>query len=240
MTSVKKINTKLKKKGGYNLKQKTLKEYREKRELTRPEVAKLINKTVTFVYMLETGRRKPSDKTKEQLAKLEINSKVIAGSTVLVEYTMEVKNEGELAGYVNEIVDYIPSDLTFSSEINKDWYVSTDGNLHTTALSNAIINPGETKTVTLTLVKTMTDSNAGVTINKAEIAKSSNEYSIPDIDSKAGNAKQGEDDISTAEVIISINTGIAYTIGIIVAILAITATGITVIYLNRRKEASHE
>ncbi len=70
MTSVKKINTKLKKKGGYNLKQKTLKEYREKRELTRPEVAKLINKTVTFVYMLETGRRKPSDKTKEQLAKL--------------------------------------------------------------------------------------------------------------------------------------------------------------------------
>lgn len=52
------------------MKQKTLKELREKRGLTRPEVAKLINKTVTFIYMLETGRRKASDETKEQLAKL--------------------------------------------------------------------------------------------------------------------------------------------------------------------------
>ena len=52
------------------MKQKTLKELREKRGLTRQEVAKLINKTVTFIYMLETGRRKASDETKEQLAKL--------------------------------------------------------------------------------------------------------------------------------------------------------------------------
>ena len=199
-----------------------------------------LNKYVTKLTVQNSAGTTVKQYNKEQLAKLEINSKVIAGSTVLVEYTMEVKNEGELAGYVNEIIDYIPSDLTFSSEINKDWYVSTDGNLHTAALSNTIINPGETKTITLTLVKRMTDSNAGVTINKAEIAKSSNEYSIPDIDSKAGNEKQGEDDMSTAEVIISINTGIAYTIGIIVGILAITATGITVIYMKRRKEASHE
>lgn len=70
MTSVKQINTKLKRKEGYLLKQKTLKELREKRGLTRPEVAKLINKTVTFIYMLETGKRKASDETKEQLAKL--------------------------------------------------------------------------------------------------------------------------------------------------------------------------
>ena len=52
------------------MKQKTLKELREKRGLTRAEAAKLINKTVTFMYMLETGKRKASDETKEQLAKL--------------------------------------------------------------------------------------------------------------------------------------------------------------------------
>lgn len=199
-----------------------------------------LNKYVTKLTVQNSAGTTVKQYNKEQLAKLEINSKVVAGSTVLVEYTMEVKNEGELAGYVNEIVDYIPSDLTFSSEINKDWYISTDGNLHTTALSNLIIKPGETRTVSLILVKKMTDSNTGVTINKAEIAKASNEYSIPDIDSKAGNGKQGEDDTSKAEVIISLNTGLGYTIGIIVAILGITATGITVIYLKRRKEANHE
>lgn len=200
-----------------------------------------LNKYVTKLTVQNSSGTTVKQYNKEKLAKLEINSKVLAGSTLLVEYTMEVKNEGELPGYANEIIDYIPKDLTFSSEINKDWYISTDGNLHTTSLSNVLINPGETKTITLTLVKKMTEGNTGVTINKAEIAKSSNEYSIPDIDSKAGNGKQGEDDISTAEVIISINTGMAYTIGIIAAILVVTATGITVIYIKRRKEAvNHE
>lgn len=52
------------------MKGKTLKDLRQKRGLTQQEVAKLINKTVTFISLLETGRRNASDETKMQLAKL--------------------------------------------------------------------------------------------------------------------------------------------------------------------------
>ena len=198
-----------------------------------------LNKYITKVTVQNSSGTVVKEYSKEQLAKIEIDSKNLAGSTVLVEYEMEVKNEGEIAGYANEIVDYIPKDLTFSSEMNKDWYISTDGNLHTTALSKTLIEPGETQTIKLVLVKTMTENNTGLTSNKAEIAKSSNDLSIPDKDSKAGNSAQAEDDISTAEVIISIRTGVGFTIGIITAIIAITATGI-IVYTKKRKEVSHE
>lgn len=198
-----------------------------------------LNKYITKVTVQNSSGTITKQYSKEQLAKIEIDAKNLAASTVLVEYTIEVKNEGEIAGYANEIVDYIPKDLSFSSQINKDWYISTDGNLHTTALAKELINPGETKTITLTLVKTMTENNTGLTTNKAEIVKSSNELSIPDRDSKAGNNVQNEDDMSTAELIISIRTGIEFTIGIITVILAITTAGI-VIYTKKRKEANHE
>ena len=77
----------------------------------------------------------------------------------------------------------------------------------------------------------MTENNTGVTTNKAEIAKSSNELSIPD--------KDTADNTSSAELIVSIRTGVEVSIGIIIAIIAMTATGI-VVYTKKRKEAKHE
>ena len=198
-----------------------------------------LNKSITKVTVQNSTGTQVKQYNKEQLAKLEIDSKTLAGSTVLVEYTIEVKNEGEIAGYANELVDYMPRDLTFNSEINKDWYKSTDGNLHSTALSKELIEPGQTVAVTLTLVKTMTEANTGLTSNKAEIAKSSNDYLIPDKDSKAGNTAQGEDDMSTAELIVSIRTGVGYTIGVITTMVVIATAG-TIVFIKKRKEASHE
>ena len=190
-----------------------------------------LNKYISKVTVQNSAGTVVKQYNKEQLAKIEIDAKLLASSTVLVEYTIEVTNEGELAGYANEIVDYMPKDMTFSSEINKSWYKSTDGNVHTTALSKEIIQPGETKQVVLTLTKAMTENNTGVTTNKAEIAKSSNELSIPD--------KDTGDNTSSAELIVSIRTGIELSIGIIIAIIAITTTGI-VVYTKKRKEANHE
>lgn len=198
-----------------------------------------LNKYISKITVQNKEGTTVKEYNKEQLAKLEIDSKQLAGSTVLIEYQMRITNEGELAGYANEIVDYMPSDLSFSSEINKDWYMSTDGNLHNTSLSKDIIEAGETKVLTLTLVKTMTNNNVGRTINTAEIAKASNELSIPDKDSTPANKVQGEDDISTAEVIISIRTGLALSIGIIVTIIALSVGGITV-YTIKRKGVHHE
>lgn len=48
----------------------TLKKLREKKGLTQEEVAKLTNKTVTFISLLENGKRNASDSTKKELAKI--------------------------------------------------------------------------------------------------------------------------------------------------------------------------
>lgn len=157
-----------------------------------------------------------------KLAKIELDSKNISGTTVVIEYVIQVKNEGEVAGYVNEVVDYMPKDLSFNSAMNKDWYQLTDGNVYSKKLMNDVINPGETKTLTLTLTKFMNQKNMGTIINTAEINNASNNLAINDIDSVPGNKVNEEDDISTAQTIISIKTGgiIIYTIlGIIMLIL---------------------
>ena len=139
----------------------------------------------------------------------------------------EVTNEGEISGYANEIIDYMPKDLVFSSEMNKAWYKNTNGTISNKELANTIINPGETKTVSLTLTKKMTQNNTGTTINIAEIGKSSNDYKVNDKDSIAKNKNEKEDDIGKAELIISLKTGETITyILIIFTIIAIIGVGV--------------
>ena len=111
---------------------------------------------------------------KQSLTKIEIDAKLLSNTNVIIEYNIEVTNEGEIAGYANEVIDYMPKDLTFSSEMNKAWYQNTDGSISSKELSNTIINPGETKSLTLTLTKKMTQNNVGTTINIAEIGQESN------------------------------------------------------------------
>jgi len=52
------------------MKGKNLKQLRIENGLTRKEVAEYAKKTVTFIYLLEIGKRNASDETKEKLAKL--------------------------------------------------------------------------------------------------------------------------------------------------------------------------
>ena len=150
----------------------------------------------------------------------------MANSTVIIEYLIRITNEGELAGYVNEIVDNMPKDLNFSSEMNNNWYQGIGGQLYTKELSNKIINPGKTEEITLTLVKSMNENNTGTTINVAEINETNNDFLISDIDSIPGNNVSEEDDISKAELIISIRTGsVGGYITLIIVIIAIIGIG---------------
>lgn len=171
--------------------------------------------------------------TNTKFAKIEIDSKQLTDSTVIIEYGIKITNEGELAGYANEIIDNMPKDLSFSSEMNNNWYQSTGGELHTKELSNEIINPGETKEISLTLVKSMTANNTGTTINVAEIQDATNDFSIADIDSIPGNKLDQEDDISKVEVIISIKTGSAGGYAALIAII-IAIIGIGIYLIKKR------
>jgi len=142
-----------------------------------------------------------------KLAKVDINPEIVNGSKVFVEYTITVKNQGSIPGKVNKIVDYMPSDFTFDQTLNSGWYMEPGGVLYTRNLVNEYINPGEEREVTLVLLKSMTGENTGLAHNTFEIAEATNRKGIKDIDSTPNN-KLSEDDLSSADLIIGISTGL--------------------------------
>lgn len=194
-----------------------------------------LDKQVSKILIQNTKGTTVREYDNQTMAKVELDAKTINGSTVIIEYKIKVTNNGEVEGYAKKIVDYVPTDLKFSSELNKDWYQVGDS-LYTTSLANEKIKPGETKTVTLTLTKAMTENNTGLVANTAEIAEDYNELGIADSNSTPGNRAKGENDFGLAEVAISIRTGaILYTsVGIvIIAVLGITAA---ILIKNKNKK----
>ena len=144
-----------------------------------------------------------------KLAKTEIAAKYVSGSTVYVEYEMKVTNKGDVAGYAKKIVDYLPEGMTFNSslEANANWYTGTDGNIYSTALAENELAPGESATIKLVLTKQMTEENVGIVNNLAEIYDDYNIYGISDTNSTPANKAQGENDLGTADVVVSVKTG---------------------------------
>lgn len=163
-------------------------------------------------------------------AKIDFEAKYIAQSSMVVEYSITITNEGGVAGYAKKIADYIPTELKFNSELNKDWYEGTNGTVYNSSLANTIINPGESKTVTLILTKNMNNDDFGVFSNSAEIYEASNNYGLLDIDSTPGNKASNEDDYSIANVIVGVKTGQAVIyVTLTMVVLIIIATGVYVI-----------
>lgn len=180
-----------------------------------------LNKTITKVTVKYNGTEQVKEYNDSKLAKLEIHSKKIANTTIVVEYKIEVKNEGDIDAYVNEIVDYAPEGLEFDYYMNPEWTEVGNQNLKNSSLSGQRIAPGETKAVTLYLTKNMSEGSAGVITNAAEISSSSNIFNIKDTDSVEGNKDTEEDDYSEAQLIISVGTGaITYTL-IIISVLVV-------------------
>ena len=196
-----------------------------------------LNKYITRVTVQNSQGTKTTDYDNETFTKVEIAGKQLKGSLVIFEYTIQVKNTGDVAGYVSSIIDYLPSGLTFSSELNSDWYLLGD-NLYTKKFENEIINPGETKEIKLILTKTMTENNVGLINNRAEIYEAYNEYGTLDIDSTPNNQINGEDDLGSADVYVGIKTGATVIAYIIIAIVNIVLIGIAIRLIISKKEIS--
>ena len=167
-----------------------------------------------------------------QVAKVEVLGQNLGKSNAVIEYKIAIKNEGSVAGYVNKIVDYLPEEVSFDTELNPDWYLSDNGNIYNSSLSNDIIKPGETKEVTLVVSLKITEDKLGSMYNDAEIYESYNEQGLKDIDSTAGNKVDSEDDMSQAIVVVSLVTGkiIMYTS---IAILVIALMGFGVFEIKK-------
>ncbi len=196
-----------------------------------------LSKTISKVTITNSEGTKTNEYDNVSLAKVEIAAKHLQNSTVVIEYKIKVKNNGELAGYVKNIVDYKPTDLTFNSSLNPEWY-QEEGNLHTTSLANTKLEAGEEKELTLILTKTMTESNTGLVNNTAEISEAYNNLGIDDVDSTPGNKQKSEDDMGSCNCIISVKTGAAITyITLTLSIIAVMAVGT---YIVSRKVLNKE
>ncbi len=192
-----------------------------------------LNKYITKVTVQNNSGTTEYNYNNEQLAKVEIKAKQMASSTVLVEYQIEVKNNGAVPGTATVIADYLPKGLKFNSEMNTNWYQGTDGNLYTEELKDIMLEPGESKQVKLVLTKAMTSNSTGTFTNAAEIYEDKNDFGLVDTNSTPANKEQKENDYSTAELIISTATGspMMY-IGIIITSMLILGGGI---YLINKK-----
>ena len=193
-----------------------------------------LTKAISKVTVQTKNSTKSYDFDNTDLAKVDINAKYLSGATVIVEYTFTVKNEGELEGYAKQLVDYMPKELEFNTELNKNWHKGNDGNLYTEELANTPIQAGESKTVKLVLTKAMTDTNTGIVNNQAEISKDYNKAGIADKDSTPGDQDQKDDDMSSADLIIGVKTGetLIYISAIIAGIVAVI---LAVIVIKKNK-----
>lgn len=168
-----------------------------------------------------------------KVAKVEIPAKELKNATVIVEYKIVLTNEGSIANYVRKVVDYTPKGMNFNSELNKDWYTSNNGDLYNSSLANTKIEPGQSKEMSLTLIKKMTDTNTGIVNNNAEIYEVYNEEGKQDVDSIAGNKVSGEDDMSSADLVISVKTGDAIIYTIIISSIICIVLAVSIYYIRK-------
>lgn len=192
-----------------------------------------LDKTITRIMESSSKETKEHKYNNLKVAKLDLKAKTVKDTTVVIEYKIKVTNEGAVEGYAKKIVDYIPQDMEFNAELNKDWYVGEDGNIYSTALANTILEPGQSQELTLLLTKTMTENNTGIVNNNAEIYESYNDFGIKDYDSTAGNNIQDEDDQSYADAVLGIKTGEVY-VYTLITLITICIFGLGIYFINKK------
>lgn len=192
-----------------------------------------LDKTISKIIVQNSKETKTYEYNNTTTTKIELPSKYMKNTNMIIEYEIKITNIGDAEGYVKNVVDYLPSGLKFNSELNKDWYV-LNSNAYNTSLANEKILPGESKSLKIVLTKTITSENSEIVNNVAEIAESYSPSGIESKNSKSNNKVQGESDMNNADIIIGIATG-----EIVVNVALITVLSLIVIvsgaYLINKK-----
>ena len=179
-----------------------------------------IEKTIDTVKTVESKGTEKEHKYKEgtKLGKLEVSAKNLVGTKVYVTYKIKVTNNGETKGYIEQVIDELPSDLEFEKALNQSWYEES-GKVYNSTINE--LEVGQSKELELILTKKLTNDNLGITNNIA-LFKASNENSSTDTNE--------ENNKSNAQLIIGTSTGrIVLNITAMIALLAIIGVGIFII-----------
>ncbi len=179
-----------------------------------------LDKYVSKVVTQNSKGTKTVEYQNETFAKAEIDAKQVNATTAIVEYTIKVTNVGEVDAYAKKIIDYIPKDYKFTSDLNKDWY-QLDDKLYNSSLSNEKIKPGESREIKLIVTKQMKEDNTGLIHNTAEIVESYNDLGLKD---------ENDNNSNSADLILSIKTGqVVTTITLILSSIIIIGTAMYII-----------
>ena len=182
-----------------------------------------INKYLTHIKVDMAGKvtEKDKDKNSNELVKIDVPKSKINDTTLEVTYEIEVKNVGELAGYVTEITDKIPEGMVVID--GEDWFIQNNEAI-SNVFENVLLQPGESKTLPIKCSYKLSEQNIGIKVNKAIISAYYNDEGIED---------KTPDNLAEESMIVTVKTGgkVFITIGV-VAILAI----ITVLVIWQKKK----
>lgn len=179
-----------------------------------------LDKQISSITVTNVQGTKTTEYDDQKFAKIDLVAKYMNNTNVIISYKFVITNNGDVTGYVDKLVDNLPTGLEFSSELNKDWYKGEDGNLYTKSLNGIAIKPGEATEVELILTKKTTENTTGTFTNNAELKQISNLEAIEEKTDAQQNNK------SSADVVISIKTGSAIMyMGITIGCIAVIATG---------------
>lgn len=169
----------------------------------------------------------------KKILKRDFSENSMNTDSIMVEYKIRVKNEGTVAGFCKEIKDIIPDGMSINSELNPEW-VTRDDIAYNDSLANTIINPSETKEVSLILSKKMSGDSVGLMHNVSQISKTYNEKALADSNSDNNN--------SNADIFLSVETGIKKTLNfmkyVVIALLSLAVIIYVskTIYTNKNKK----
>ena len=99
-----------------------------------------------------------------KINKVEIPVGRVGDSTLEIEYSIEVRNEGEIEGET-EVIERLPKYFKVASGTSKEWKEEKDGTLRLTTK----LQPGETKEYTVVLKWERGESNFGSLVNTVEL-----------------------------------------------------------------------
>ena len=179
-------------------------------------------KTVDFSIDKKIGRIEIDGKkqriTNEELGKAEVYRKSINSTEIRVEYEIEVRNEGEIAGKVT-ILEKIPEYLSMKKADNPGWEITGNEARYETEE----IGVGESKTYKVVMEWKKGDGHFGMQTNIAKIET---------VETPSGFEEENlQNNADEAEVMITISTGVEKVSGIVLIALIYIAA---VIYMNRR------
>ena len=184
-----------------------------------------VSKYISKITVTTDKDQKTYEYDNEEIAKIDIQAKRLAGAKVDLEYTIRVENVGSIEGNAEQIKDYLAQDVEFDESKNKDWQKAEDGSVYIKSANKLTLKPGDKKDYKLYVTKTMTEENTGILSNKVEILKTSTTSNEDELDK--------ENNVSVQNTIITVSTGKAGQI-VLIAVLVV----LVVIVIKNRKNIS--